>query len=78
MVDRNEMERQPEERPLAVENAALPESETISEFGEVEAKAREVAIESATDPESGGVAEQRAYLRWEARVDEEEREDRTD
>jgi hypothetical protein len=64
--------------PPASENPEMPESETISEFGELAAKKRAIAIERDEDPESGGVAEQRAYLRREARIDKAEREDRAD
>ena len=66
------------DRPLATENAAMPQSETISEFGELAAKERAIGIERAEDLESGGGAEQRAYLRREARIDDEEREQRAD
>jgi hypothetical protein len=64
------------DRPLATENPAMPEDETVSEFGQVGAKEREIALEAARDEESGGIAEQRAYLRREARIDEEERAER--
>jgi hypothetical protein len=75
----DERDRQPREgMPLATENAAMPQSDTVSEFGETAAKQRAVAIESAEDPESGGVTEQRDYLRREARIDAEEREERAD
>ena len=54
--------------PLAVENADMPQSKLIiSEFGDDEAKRRAVAFERVEDQESGGVEEQRAYLRREAR-----------
>jgi hypothetical protein len=79
MADENERQRRNAERlPLATENAAMPQSETISEFGETAAKEREIAIERAEDPESGGVAEQRTYLRREAEIDAEERDQRAD
>lgn len=78
MADGRERPRDQVDLPLATENAAMPESETVSEFGELAAKERQVAIESAEDLESGGVAEQRAYLRREARIDAEEREDRAE
>ncbi len=64
--------------PLATENAAMPQDETVSEFGQLGAKEREIAREAARDPESGGVAEQGAYLRREARIGEEEREERAE
>ena len=64
--------------PLATENPAMPQDETVSEFGETAAKERLVAAESADDEESGGVREQRAYLRREERISEEEREERAD
>jgi len=55
--------------PLAVENADMPQSElVISEFGDDTAKRRAVAFDQVEDQESGDVEEQRAYLRWEARV----------
>jgi hypothetical protein len=60
-------------QPLATENAAMPQDETVSEFGETRAKEREIAREEARDEESGGIAEQRAYLRREERISEEER-----
>ena len=79
MADKNERRRpNQEDLPLATENAAMPPSETISQFGETAAKEREIAIERAEDPESGGVAEQRAYLRREAAIDAEEREEHAD
>ena len=58
--------------PLAVENADMPQSRlVISEFGDDAAKRRAVASDRVEDQESGGVEEQRAYLRWRARVDAE-------
>lgn len=79
MADENERRRpDQEDLPLATENPAMPQSETISEFGETAAKERQIAIERAEDPESGGVAEQRAYLRREAQIDAEERDERAD
>jgi hypothetical protein len=72
--EREGKEPDQEDRPLATENPAMPQSETISEFGDTAAKERAIAIESAEDPESGGIAEQRAYLRREAQIDKEERE----
>lgn len=72
----NNQRRNEDNPPLASENPAMPESETISEFGDFAAKKREVAIESANDPESGGVAEQEAYLKREAEIEEERREKR--
>lgn len=73
-------EREPREpRPLATENQEMSVNrEEISEPGSTAAKERAVAIESANDPESGGVAEQRAYLRREAEITDEERERRAD
>ena len=64
-------------QPLATENAAMPRDEAVSEFGQVKAKEREVALEQARDEESGGIAEQHAYLRRGARIDE-EREERAE
>jgi hypothetical protein len=61
--------------PLATENQAMPQDEGVSESGETRAKEREVAREAERDEESGGVAEQQAYLRREARIGEEEREE---
>jgi hypothetical protein len=72
----NDQRRDEESPPLASENPAMPESETVSEFGDVAAKEREVAIESANDPESGGVAEQEAYLKREAAIEAEERREK--
>jgi hypothetical protein len=67
-----------DDEPLATENAAMPQDEGISEFGELRAKERLVAANAAEDTESGGVAEQRAYLRREERISEEERRERAD
>ena len=64
------------ELPLAVENPAIPDTETVSEFGETEAKRAAMAAEPGRDEESGSVAEQHAYLAREARITEEEREER--
>ena len=75
----HERERdRPDTTPLATENPAMPQDETVSEFGETAAKERLVAAESADDEESGGVREQRAYLRREEQISEEEREERAD
>ena len=78
----NDMGRQnqppADDQPVATENPAMPRDETVSGFGETRAKERQIALEQARDPESGGVAEQRAYLRREARIGEEEREERAD
>lgn len=63
--------------PLAVENPETPEdTEAISDFGDLAAKERAVAIDRADDEESGGVAEQERYLAWQARISDEEREGR--
>jgi len=67
-----------ESQPVATENPAMPGDETVSEFGQLGAKERQIAREAARDSESGGVAEQRAYLRREARIGEEEREERAE
>jgi len=64
------------DEPLATENAAMPQDRDISEFGDLRAKERLVAANEAEDTESGGVAEQRAYLRREERISEEERRER--
>jgi hypothetical protein len=50
-------ETTPNETPLATENAAMPQDEGVSEFGDLRAKRREIAIEAVEDPESGGVDE---------------------
>lgn len=59
---------------LAVENAGLPQSETVSEFGDAGAKERAIAIERDRNAESGGVAEQQAYLAREAQISDADRE----
>src|SRR5215203_4376603 len=65
--------------PVATENAEMsPDQEAISDFGDLPAKERAVAADRADDLESGGVREQQAYLRWEARVDAEERDYRAE
>jgi hypothetical protein len=65
--------------PLGTENAEMsPNEEVVSDFGELAAKERAMQGEAGRDIESGSVAEQRAYLRREARIDDEERERRAD
>lgn len=59
---------------LAVENADLPQSETVSEFGDVGAKEQAISVERGRIEESGGVAEQQAYLAREARISDADRE----
>ena len=67
-----------DDQPVATENPAMARDETVSEFGQLGAKERQIAREAARDPESGGVAEQRAYLRREAEIGEGEREERAE
>ena len=59
---------------LAVENAELSQSrESVSDFGELDAKRRAVAAEAGGSYESGSVATQRAYEARDAQVTDEER-----
>lgn len=60
----------------AVENTEMAQEHTVSDFGEVEAKRRAVAAERGGERESGDVASEQAYLRRDAQITDEMRDQR--
>jgi hypothetical protein len=64
--------------PLATENAAMPQGETVSDFGRTDAKRAAVAEESRRDSESGDIRAQQEFLAREAQITNAMREERAE
>lgn len=60
----------------AIENPQLPQDETVSAFGDIEQKKRALAAEDGGARESGDTATEGAYLRRDAEITDELREQR--
>lgn len=60
----------------ATENPQLPQDETVSAFGDIAQKKRAVAAEDVGARESGDTTSEGAYLRRDAQITDELREER--